>query len=201
VFNNSLVLLDPSGLKCTTYIPVIHGYVESLLNALGNPNVNPEFDKCDRVGVVCCWMSRGKKVCRDHYQGGEPPITKIDPVPPNWPSGDDVIDTRSKEGKDFIEDMFEKVIPDAMKNQCVKNRCNCTKFTAIIYCDANAEILLDLLVKEKRLLHNPCYRKYEWSCKNKSWDNPDGTAIPPEDWQSGPPFWPPHMDPDDYPLR
>ena len=172
LFDDPLMGLDPTGLKCTYWFFLTDYF--NLKNRLDLPTVKPEFDKCDRVAPICCWISDGKKVCREKY-----PDVK-NPIVPTWPSRDNeplVLD----DDWPFIVKAFKELMPGEMNSACIgRNKCDCgDTFKSRIVCDDLGRKVAEKLVEDGHLPNNPCGKTYEWDCKNKKWTNPDGTPSVP----------------------
>ena len=188
VFNQALVQVDPSGLKCTTYVVITHGPntyqgVDHLPTFIGGLNLlNPEFDKCDKVAPFCCWMSDGKKVCVSHYS------PTIHVVPEKWPhDNNNLINTAEQSGFNKLVAMFKRDIPAAMRECCNKDskrKCGCTECFVDFVCHDHgpngvqpAVGLPDPFMPPK----NPCFKKWTWSCAQDFWidrDKPTDVAYP-----------------------
>jgi len=192
VGGDPLNAIDPTGLKCTYWVLVADYY--SIEEGLDPKYVDPEFDQCDRMAPICCWIKKGKKICREKY-----PDIK-DPFIPNWPDfGNNPIDTndpieaKRKAAIKFLLDLFENVIPRSMAQACKDNKCDCTTFKATIVCDKLArDTIMPPLVSDPAnpdpnlLPHNPCGRTYDWDCKGGAWSDPNGSPTSPPPSSNGP---------------
>jgi RHS repeat-associated protein len=163
--------IDPSGLKCANWYLMTDFY-----NLKGIcKKVFPEFDKCEKVAPVCCWIKDGKKVCRDHY-GTDPD----DPIIPHWPDRDNC-PLEKEDAYKYLLKLIQQTIPGNMKSGCRgRNKCDCGDFfSANIVCDDDMKAYFEEMVKRNMIPHNPCMRTYKWNCKTSQWEDPDGEPIPP----------------------
>jgi len=153
------------------------------------PHIKPEFEKCDRVAPVCCWIKNGKQYCRDYYKElpeDDPSHTDADPIIPHWPTRKN-LPLEKDEDFEWAEKVFLTHIPGSMDSSCRgRNKCDCgDTFTARIVCDKDMYEYLETAVKAGRLKVNPCAKTFTWDCKKHAWVDPLGTpvvlpAAPPE---------------------
>jgi len=172
--NQPLDGIDPSGLKCTYWYYMADYY--HLDEICRRDWVNPEFDKCDRVGPVCCWIKDGKKVCREYY---EDDYTK-DPIIPSWPDRDNC-PLEKEDAYKYLLKLITETIPRNMQGQGCRgrNKCDCgDKFNANIVCDKDMFDYFGEMVRRSMLPHNPCGRRYTWDCTRSTWDDKNGKPIP-----------------------
>jgi RHS repeat-associated protein len=171
VFNQPLVQVDPTGLKCTLWLIIAHGYEEVIRKGLEDPRFDPDFAECDLMAPICCWMDGAKKVCRDHYNKKNRKCK----IPNNWPKGNHCIDTSTAEGFNEAKSIWTRYIPLAMAECCSKGKqepCLCKECKVRYFCQdgmvglpgAPLNPLVDLLGE------NPCGREYTWNCDTKSWN-------------------------------
>jgi RHS repeat-associated protein len=174
VFGQPLIQLDPLGLRCTTYVVVTHGpwmgfepWWEWAFREF-EKKFNPEFDKCDKVAPFCCWMDKGIKRCKLRYP-------KKDPVPNNWPDWPDIINTAEPDGRNKIKTIFTIYIPQAMKECCNGNKCDCKECFVQFFCPfKDLKSYIDPVIDPtgaNPLLpsKNPCGGKWTWDCKASAW--------------------------------
>jgi RHS repeat-associated protein len=189
VFNQPLVQVDPSGLKCKTYVLITHGpntyqgvnYLPTFIAGLNL--LNPEFDKCDKVAPFCCWQSDGKKVCIQHY------LPTIHVVPQAWPhSNNGFLNTAVESGFNRLAAMFRDDIPAAMKECCNKDskqKCGCTECYTEFVCHDHGPAGVAPIVGTTypwQPPKNPCKQLWTWSCAQDSWIDRDkpGTVVYPK---------------------
>ncbi len=170
VTNHPLDSIDPTGLKCANWYLMSDFFN---LKAVCS-KVFPEFDKCERVAPVCCWIKKGKEVCRDHY-GTDP-----DPIIPHWPERDDC-PLEKDDAYKYLLKLITVTIPGNMTVGCRgRNKCDCGDFySANIICDKDMNEYFEEMVNRKMLPHNPCLRTYKWNCKESRWEDANGAPIPP----------------------
>jgi hypothetical protein len=187
VFNQALVQLDPSGLKCTTYVLITHGPntyqgVNNLPTFIAGLNLpKPEFDKCDKVAPFCCWIKDGKRVCASHYSPA------IHVVPTSWPDYNNLINTGEDDGRNKLVALFGKDIPAAMRECCNKDskrKCGCTECFVDFVCHDDGPVGVSPVVGLPDPFMppaNPCFKKWTWSCAQGFWidrDRPTDVVYP-----------------------
>ncbi len=172
VFNQPLVQLDPSGLKCTVYVPITHGprgpYIPDFDSTV-DPLV-PLIDECDSIGPVCCWMKEGKRRCRDKIANPD-----VNPIPKGWPEWDNsVIDTNDSQDRRKIQRIFDTFLPRAMKQCCAqRGKCDCRSgCSAVVSCHPDMVPLMEDMADQTNPISismNPCGKTLSWSCEDGGW--------------------------------
>ncbi len=182
VFNQPLVQLDPSGLKCTVYVPLTHGpraeYIPKFWETV-RP-IQQDFDECDFVAPGCCWMEDGKRKCRENFGGND-----RDPVQSYWPDyGNAVIDFDKHRGRIKINEIFNHFLRQAMKQCCPqKSSCDCRKSgcDAKISCHKDIEPMIEAFVnpgKPGLLSSNPCGKVLHWNCRRNTCHRTKDNTMP-----------------------
>ncbi|AMV34100.1 tRNA(Glu)-specific nuclease WapA precursor [Pirellula sp. SH-Sr6A] len=182
VFNQPMVQLDPHGLKCTTWFLITHGprggYRPIFEAGINHPSFLPEFEKCDKIAPICCWLRDGKRVCRERFEKPESEL-----FPRNWPDTNELIDTSKPGGKKLIYSIFEKYVPLAMRECCknTKKKCECDgKCKARFFCHDDMIDLMEDFVNPSNptlLPSNPCGKTWTFDCESNSWQD-YGAAEP-----------------------
>ena len=203
VYSRPLVLWDPSGLKCTIWVPITHGprgqwipfWKETIdeIDAL-----NPDFDTCDKIAPVCCWIKDGVRRCR--YRFGDDDV-----IPRSWPDDwEDVIDTTKKKGRREILQIFKHYLPKAMleccspinrENKDEKKKCNCNECKVVFVCHPDMVPYMDDFVdaQDPKLpntknfcgklvgkdqngnnVYEPIPRVWTFDCRSKAWTDKEG---------------------------
>jgi RHS repeat-associated protein len=190
VMNQALKRLDPMGWECTVHVMIGHGprgYIDEykeLIDFLLRQG-NPEFDKCDLLAPVCCWVKDGKEVCKDRI------VAVV--FPADWPDHNLVIDTKTKEGKKLLRELLVQELKNALRQCCRKDKrttkCDCQGVCrAQFYCQRDLpgfpsmKEVIDPIVSEAEgdIPANPCKQDaegktpiWEWDCKTNSYKSFD----------------------------
>lgn len=173
---------DPSGLECTVWIPITHGprgiWIDEWKKTIDEiDDQDPEFDKCDMIGPVCCWVDQGVRRCK--YRFG-PNV-----IPESWPDDwEDVIDTSTGKGKSQILKIFKYYLPRAMAECCSpfkqgenKRVCGCKECKVAFVCHPDMVKYMDPFVDplDPRMPQtNPCGKVWTFDCSGKSWKDKGG---------------------------
>ena len=144
--------------------------------------MGPEYDKCDKIAPVCCWLEDGKKKCK--YYGKNV-------LPKDWPDWPGLIDTATPSGENKIEQIFKFYLPGAIRGCCFqdtnrenageKKLCNCDECKVVFACHKTLVGYLNEFIdpNDPRMPQsNPCGKSWTYDCKKMTWTDKEGK--PPE---------------------